>query len=230
MIKLIFAAFVLCEGLALAAPKKYSSVDKKTRVPAYQQERRELAQRDIILDEQYTRFLILAESGLTGFGSNMGLVGGYFFMPGQMIEASFGKGGHLIRELDTITYGVRLRSFWGRYFSSTAGLSRQSFTFATDETYTDILVADTPRKWSYDAEADRTVLELGIGNRWTIGRFTFGCDWVGVLVPLQKGKISAKTVGTAENLQDAKDASSDMEKFLDDTDLKLVHFHLGITF
>lgn len=216
---------------AAAAPKKIVVVDKKRKVPAYQIEKEELARGGTMLVERQREYsLSLQPIGITGFGASWSLSGGYYIGTSLLIEGSYGQTSRINIDLDSKIYGVRLRSSFGGSFYTSVGLARQTFTFATEETYTNILIADEPRLWRYEAEAARTVLDLSVGNRWDYRYFSVGCDWVGVLVPLQKGKIKIQMQGVAENIKDQQDAQSDMQKFIDDTDLQVLHLYVGTTF
>lgn len=228
MIKFFLSLLVLVASAAEAAPKKYSSAKRKQ--PAYLVEKQEFASRGMILDEPARNFSLVGETGMMGFGNSLGLSVAYHLTPDYLIEGFYSQTKHVFRDLDTKSFGLRLRAFFGRTLNVAAGFAQQDFEFSTDETYTNILVADTPRQWSYSATADRTALDLSIGNRWSFRYFTIGCDWAGFLLPLRKGEISSQTVGTPEEPNDLKDAKSDMEDFVNQTDLQLLRLHIGVTF
>jgi len=72
--------------------------------------------------------------------------------------------------------------------------------------------------------------ELGLGNRWQIGKFTIGCDWVGVILPISSSTTTSSTKNSSLGLW-STDSDFDVEASeVERNNLVLTKVQLGFSF
>jgi hypothetical protein len=171
------------------------------------------------------KFSVLAEIGLVnilGFGS--GVVGGYFLNPQQMVEgelfaASFG---FMEEGFKSVTILGRGRWFLGNSFNLSAGAGLRQYSVVNSS-----WLSSANRKSNFSAS--EIAIDGQLGNRWQIGAFTIGCDWVGFMTALA-------TLSTSESHEDGV-SESDKESRRSSFDdrrkslmLYLTRFQIGAAF
>lgn len=68
---------------------------------------------------------------------------------------------------------------------------------------------------------------FAIGNQWQWGKFTMGCDWVGINLPVTTTIDSESTTGTSPS---TKHLNDDEDKYLKQTSAIVTNFYLGVSF
>ncbi len=127
-------------------------------------------------------------------------------------------------------FDVILRKSFGGSFSVFGGYSYQAVKADVSDEVRDINVS-LP---FYDTTLKTHGLIAGLGNRWTwSGGFTFGVDWLSVIIPLSnsvENDLRDVDLLNYTDPQDKQDITDAMDKIEKTPRLTLLHLKLGWTF
>lgn len=169
-------------------------------------------------------------STVAPFGS-IGFMGGAYLNSDMVVEAEYTKASNTSlvsgTTVDIITYGVRMKNYWGNSFYTNLGLGMRKISIngSVDfEVNGTVVLAD--EKISVDVSS--TVLDFAIGNKWQFENFNIGCDWVGFLVPISNS--NSDNLPTLEGSKE-RDDLEDSKKVLGELpSLQLLRLFIGASF
>jgi hypothetical protein len=85
---------------------------------------------------------------------------------------------------------------WSGSFNAALGAGRRKYAFKVGDEVLDSIASGGGDAGSAEVRVWNNVAELGIGNRWRLDEgFTFGLDWLDLLLPLGDGTVDAEIFG-----------------------------------
>jgi len=168
---------------------------------------------------------------------------GYMFTPGVTGGLSYNVNHEVAGELTVDSASLdflkiykysRLRIgalgsyFGGNSFYSTGGLIIEQFTSGTIGGKIDDNGIETQAD-AFKAEFLQLQAQIGIGNRWNLGRFVIGAEWVGISVPFVNiSEKYTKTEGYSDTQFEASKKSN--KEVADAKSLRLLNSYIGFSF
>lgn len=176
-------------------------------------------------ERESKKYFAVGEIGFPVFPvPSVGLQAGVFLGPRDalQLEATTGRIGWLFFNIKTTTAGLHYKHFFGNSFYGKLGGDYRKVVIGDP---------DVPVVGSEIGEvgtAESITASFALGNEWQGDRFTFGIDWIGLMVPVTILHGDLDTSGITGT------AKSDLDKVWDGLaktwSLQLARFYLGVSF
>jgi hypothetical protein len=158
---------------------------------------------------------------------SMGINGGYFIDADKLvqIEVNRGKLGLSSFDIATESLGVNLKYFTGNSFYVKAGAAYRSVSMKN------AICFNCAANNRVDLGAANAIAaELAVGNQWQWENFTFGCDWIGLMVPLVTAGGDPVPTDIAMADRDRTEINNLWNQLNKSPTTTLLRFYLGASF
>lgn len=144
------------------------------------------------------------------------LAGAYYKFSKELVgEVSFATGGYSLKfggngvKSDRTHIAFGSRYFLGDSFNFSGGFA---YDMISNQTSYDEFTEEGNTYVKLDSSIHQLEAEIGLGNRWQIGSFVLGCDWIGVGLPLAQLSKSVSSNEGAKQLGKVDEFESDSKK------------------
>lgn len=159
----------------------------------------------------------------------------YFQEPDRLYTLSYTKGVDMKDVLLNLFFGhddeiqahlltAGYKQFFSNsFYAEAGGFLRRVSQVAVNE------ISYSSREGVADFTMDSVGFTLAVGNQWQWPTFTLGCDWIGMMVPLDHGSVRTDQAENADP-QLVAEERDDFQALAKESRLILLRFYLGYTF